>query len=136
MNFQWVDSESFLSSRVLAEIDSSTQCLFGLVRTIKGGLPLSHFLCESASALHNAQDVAALLNMPIAQVISILERLQQFGVVASLSAEGITWYHISDDPQQRKMALNLCAWQNHWHDRLKQTWPALYDKSALMDSAA
>lgn len=131
MSFQWVDDEAFLSDCALAELDANEQCLFGLVRTLDGGLLLFHFLFENVRALRTADDIAFHLKQSVDKVQSNLERLNQFDLVRKLQVAGLTWYGITVDDKKLKQALNLCAWQNRWSVRLEQLHHGIHGKTTL-----
>jgi hypothetical protein len=134
MSFQWVDDAAFLSDCALAELDAPEQCLFGLVRTLDGGLPLFHFLVENARSLRTADDIAFRLKQPPVQVQCNLERLYRFDLVRKLEVAGLTWYGITVDEKKSQQALNLCAWQNRWSVRLEQLHHAIHGKTTLTNS--
>ncbi len=117
---QWLNDESRLQEIVYAELEAPLRELSRQIQRLDGGNALLHFLLAQAGTLRTVDDIAYHQCQPAHAVQKSLRGLIRLGLVHHVDAAGVSLYGITRDPERRRWASDLCAWQDRWQARLAQ----------------
>lgn len=103
---------------LFADLSENAKQLFVELSQFPNCLLILHFLHSNAATLLTADDIAYFVGKPIEEIESDLSTLTQLGLVETTSVTGVTFYRFTTNPMQRKLAQELCNWQDRWAARI------------------
>lgn len=116
--FQSVDDESRIERILFDELGTKPRELFDRVRGIDCGCALLRFLDANANSLITVDDIAYHLVETSVMVERGIYALLDLGLVRCVDVEGLVFFGITADSEQRQNVRELCDWQDRWHARL------------------
>jgi hypothetical protein len=111
----WMFSEEM----VLADLSENAKNLFAKLCQFECGCLILHFLHSHATTLSTADDIAYHLSKPIEDIERDLNMLARLDLAQTTRVADVTFYCLTTDPAQQKLAHELCAWQDRWEKRVR-----------------
>lgn len=105
---------------VLSDLSEKAKMLFAELCQFESGCLILHFLHSHSTTLLTADSVAYHLSKPIEVVERDLNALAQLHLAQTTRVAGITFYRLTTEPSQQKLAHELCAWQDRWERRMRE----------------
>ncbi len=113
------DDENTLREFVFDDAPERVRDLIERVSALDSGLALLRFLHVNANSLMTIDDLAYHLQTPQTAVASTLSALLGLGLVQWVDVAGLAFFGITSDPDARRLADDVCHWQDRWHTRLE-----------------
>lgn len=119
MDLERLGDEVLNRKMLLADLSENAKRLFDELSQFESCLLILHFLNSNAATMLTADDIAYHVSKPIKDIQHDLDVLTQVYLVETTYVTGVTFYHFTKNPVQRRLAQELCAWQDRWETRIR-----------------
>ena len=116
--FLWLDDETLTQDRVFEGVTKPMWDLFERVRALDCSFPLLHLLDADDATLRTIDGIAFHLKKVNATVAHDLNALVAIGPARRVELDGVVFFGITANLEQRQLTRDLCDWQDVWNTRL------------------